>query len=445
MIQDMKKIALNSALVVTTFFSISLSTAVYADPPVAPFYESVMKMAPNGKLGQVIKKEQIRTSIKGAQSWRIAYISSDVSGNKTISTGLIIAPIGPAPKEGRPIMSWAHGTTGSAQNCGPSQVLDPAVPLNQYYLIGGNSWTDYGIPSANEFIAQGYVLAATDYQGLGGGGKHQYVLAATNAMDTINAARAASSMKEVGAGKRVIVYGWSQGGGAVINAASMPEYLSKQGTAADNLELLGGVALAPQDIAVLMPGATLSQANAEKALAGAIDMFSNNVFNFTHMAMGMWGTQAANPNLKLSDLFTDNGVQVLNEVFSNKCMHATADTLSFNFGSNFKSLLKDKQSNQLEWVKAMVKGSVNPVKPVAPVVIYWGTKDTTNPPIMGKLYQEQMCKLGGSVERVQLSGEQNHFTTPGTSAPLYRAWIKDRLDGKPVTDNCALAAQLPIN
>ena len=110
-----------------------LSSVVYADPPVQPFYAAVMKMTPEGKLGQVIKQEPIATSVKGAQAWRIAYISSDISGRKTISTGLVVAPIGPAPTGGRPVMTWAHGTTGSAQNCGPSQVINPAAPLNEYF------------------------------------------------------------------------------------------------------------------------------------------------------------------------------------------------------------------------------------------------------------------------------------------------------------------------
>jgi pimeloyl-ACP methyl ester carboxylesterase len=420
----------------------SASVSVLADPPVAPFYESVIKMTPNGKLGQVIKKEQVKTSIQGAQAWRIAYISSDVNDKKTIATGLIVAPTGPGPKEGRPIMSWGHGTTGTAQNCGPSQVLNPAEPLNEYYLVGGNSWTDYGIPSLQEFINEGYVVTATDYQGLGGGGRHQYVVAATNGMDMINAARAAASLKELNAGKKTIVYGWSQGGGAVIAATSLPQYLARQGTAADNLQLIGGVALAPQDVAIVMPGATANEAVAQKSLINTLGMFTDNVFNFTHMAMGMWGTQAANPQLKMSDLFTDDGVKVLNEVFSNKCMHAGADTLNFNYGANYKSLLKDQPDNSLEWTKAMIQASVNPVPPVAPVVIYWGTKDTTNPPVMGKLYQEQMCKLGGNVNRVQLPGEQSHFTTPGSSKPFYIQWIKDRLAGKPAENNCAIAATL---
>jgi pimeloyl-ACP methyl ester carboxylesterase len=419
------------------------SGVVQADPPVAPFYEEVMKISPSDKLGQVMKKEKIATPIKGAQAWKIAYVSSDVAGRKHLVTGLVVAPSGAPPKEGRPIMAWGHGTTGAAQNCGPSQVLNPAVPLNEYFLIGGNSWTDYGIPSIEEFINEGYVVVATDYQGLGGGGDHQYALAATNAMDMIDSARAASSMKETGAGNKTIIYGWSQGGGAVIAAASMPEYLGKKGTVADGLELVGVVALAPDDIAIMMPNATSSEANAQKALEGLIKMFSGNVFDFSHMAMSMWGVRAGNPHLKMTDIFTNEGAKVLDEVIRNKCMHAVADTLNFNFSSQYKTLLKDQASNSLEWTKAMVKGSVNPVKPVAPVVIYWGNKDTTNPPIMGKLYQEQMCQLGGNVNRIQLPGDQSHFTTPGSSAPLYRAWIKERLAGKPASNNCQQASTLP--
>lgn len=156
-------------------FGVCLSVmfaAVHADPPVAQFYADAQKIAPTGKLGEVVKKEKIKTSVKGAQAWKVAYISSDYAGKKTIATGLVVAPVGPAPKEGRPIVAWAHGTTGTAQNCGPSQILDPVVPLNEFFLIDGNSWTDYGIPSVEEFIAQGYVITATDYQGLGGGGRH---------------------------------------------------------------------------------------------------------------------------------------------------------------------------------------------------------------------------------------------------------------------------------
>ena len=105
-------------------------SAAIADPVVPPFYQSVMTMKAEGRLGELIKQEKIDTPVAGAQAWRIAYISSDVAGNKTIATGIVVAPTGDAPAGGRPVISWSHGTTGTAQNCSPSQVLSPARPLN---------------------------------------------------------------------------------------------------------------------------------------------------------------------------------------------------------------------------------------------------------------------------------------------------------------------------
>jgi hypothetical protein len=431
-----------STLALSTLFSFGFSSA-HANPPMQPFYESVMKMTPTGKLGEVIKKEQITTPVKGAQAWRIAYISSDLMGRKTISTGLVVAPVGPAPKEGRSIMAWSHGTTGAAQNCGPSQILNPAVPLNEYFLVGGNSWTDYGIPSVEEFIKDGHVVVATDYQGQGSGGIHQYAVAATQSRDLINSVRAASSMQETGAGKRAVAYGWSQGGGSVLAAASLPDYISQTGTAADGIGFVGFVALAPYDMAAILPKGKIDQATADKIMGELQISFSTDILNFAHFSMGLYGMQSAYSNLKLTDILTDEGAKAIQAIYSNKCVHAAADTIVFAYGKEFSKLLKPKPTNTLAWIQAFIQGSVAPVNPVAPVVIYWGTKDTTQPPIQGKLYQVQKCQTGANVNRVQLPGAQSHFTTPGTAGPLYREWIKDRLAGKPATNNCAEAAQLP--
>ena len=428
----MKSFALRLVLTCTY---LTFSSA-FAHPPVPPFYESLQTMQPNGKLGEIIKKEKIKTSVKGAQAWKIAYISSDAMERKTIATGLLIAPIGKAPAEGRPILAWAHGTTGSAQNCGPSQIIDPTAPLNEYFLVDGNSWTDYGIPNVEAFIKEGYVIVATDYQGLGGGGKHQYAVAQTNGRDVINSARAASSMKEIGAGKKTVVYGWSQGGGATIAAASLPEYQAMQGTAADNLQYLGFVALAPEDVAVMLPNVPNDEAGAAKLMNGFTQANVPNVFLFAHYVMGLWGTQAAFPSLKLSDVLTDEGVKAVDKLSANKCIHVLADTFNYAYGDNYKSLLKPQASNSLAWVKAFIEGSVKPVKPVAPVVIYWGTKDTAVPPVMHELYQKQMCALGANVGRNQLPGDQTHFTTPGVAAPMYLEWVKDRIAGKPLANGC---------
>ncbi|MBN9000096.1 MAG: lipase, partial [Rhizobiales bacterium] len=239
-----------------------------ADVALPPFYTAANALPAEGALGTVLMSEPVATGIPGAEAWRIAYVSSDAAGRKTISTGLVAAPAGPPPEGGRPIVAWAHGTTGTAQNCGPSQVLDPARELNQYFLVGGDSWTDYGLPSVEAFIAKGNVVVATDYQGLGGGGKHQYAVAATNARDVINAVRAAASMPQTGAGRKAALYGWSQGGGAMLAAAGLGDYIAATGTAADGIEILGIVALAPDDVAAAATSIPTDEASAEALMSG---------------------------------------------------------------------------------------------------------------------------------------------------------------------------------
>lgn len=436
----MKASCFRTAVVASTMsVTLVFANMAFSEVSLPPFYTAVSQIKPEGKLGQIVKKEKITTPIVGAQAWRIAYISSDVADRKTIATGLIVAPTGKTPREGRPIVSWSHGTTGTAQNCGPSQVTNPAVPLNEYFLVGGNSWTDYGIPALEEFIQQGYIAVATDYQGLGGGGApHQYAVAATQGRDAINAIRAAGSMKETGAGKKALVYGWSQGGGSVIAAASSGDYINQKGTAFDEISIVGFVAMAPEDIRVMAPKGELNEVSASQMITDLDKAFTDNVFNFTHLAMNMFGTQAAFPEkLQLSDLYTDEGVRVVNEVFKNKCMHPSSDTLSYAYGNNYRTLMKPQVSNGLAWAHAMIAGSVPNAKPIAPVIIYFGTKDATVPPAMGALYREQMCKMGGNVARVQLAGEVTHFGTPSAAKPFYVPWAIDRFAGLPVSDGCA--------
>ena len=405
-----------------------------------PFYRQVTQMKAEGRLGQIIKKEEIETPIAGARAWRIAYISSDVEGKATISTGLIMAPEGAASVGGRPIVAWAHGTTGANETAGPSQLIDPAQELNEYFLVGGNSYTDYGLPSITKFIEQGYVVVGTDYQGLGGGGKHQYAVAATNGRDVINSVRAAGSMEEVGGGSKAVVLGWSQGGGAALAAASLKDYINQTGTVRDGIEFVGFVGLAPSDIAVYLPSleqiAGMTDDELNQALVKVNTTFNDNIFDFIHWTMLLYGTSNAFPEqLKLTDVFTEEGAKDIAEIYSKKGIHGSADTINYTYGKNYASLYRKDVMNGRVWITALVKGSVEPVAPVAPVIIYWGTDDTVCPPAMGKLYRDQMCAKGATVQRVQLAGQQTHFSTPGASAEIYQTWIADRFAGKPVTND----------
>lgn len=66
---------------------------------------------------------------------------------------------------------------------------------------------DYGVPGLQAFINDGYVVCATDYQGLGTPGQHQYVVNRTQARDAVYLARVARQM-DVGAGTKHGCIGW---------------------------------------------------------------------------------------------------------------------------------------------------------------------------------------------------------------------------------------------
>lgn len=236
-----------------------------------------------------------------------------------------------------------------------------------------------------------------------------------------------------GANRKAVLYGWSQGGGAVLAAAGEDAYLTQSGTAYDDLEIVGIVGLAPQDVAAVAP----QGADPDKVLKTLFAPFANNVENFAHLAMTLWAAAETFPDLKLTDVFTEEGARTVDAIMRLKCVHAASDTIAYVLGDQYRTLLRAKPVNASAWLKALVASSGPQTKPVAPVVIYWGTKDVVVPPVMGQMYREHVCKLGGNVARHQLEGAQTHFSTPGAAEPLFVRWIADRFAGKPAPNGCA--------
>ena len=168
--------------------------------------------------GTLITHDEIETRIRGARAWRIRYASRDVHGAATESTGLVIAPT--ATGAHRPVLTWCHGTTGLGDAACPSAQPDPARELTVYFSVEATRSIDYGIPGLQALIDDGWVVCATDYQGLGTPGMHQYTVNRTNARDAINIVHAAQRM-DVGAGVLVGCMGWSQGGGTAAAIAEL--------------------------------------------------------------------------------------------------------------------------------------------------------------------------------------------------------------------------------
>jgi pimeloyl-ACP methyl ester carboxylesterase len=284
-------------------------------------------------------------------------------------------------------------------------------------------------------IKRGYVIVATDYQGLGGPGDHQYAQPLTNGRDVINALRAARHFKPAQAGADAIVYGWSQGGGATIGAAGQGAYATSAAGVAP-INILGFVAMAPQDVGIQMPSGINTEAEASKLVQALNQQFSNNIFNVTHLAMMYWGLAAAEPALSLSDLFNPEAAAQVNAIMRRKCIHELSASFSYSYGNAYQQMLKPTPSNALAWVKTLQRQSPA-LKPMAPVVIYWGNQDDVVPPRMHQLYFEAACQQGAVISRIQLPGNNTHFSTPAASEPFYLAWMEDRFHRKPVINGCS--------
>ena len=126
--------------------------------------------------GVLLSSTPIAGAPSGADAFRIRYQSRAVGGERNQVTGVIIVPEGMAPRDGRNVIAWAHGTSGVAESCAPSQ---------SKALFGS-------IAGLNEMLAAGYAVVATDYAGLGTPGPHPYLVgngSAYSVLDSIRAAR----------------------------------------------------------------------------------------------------------------------------------------------------------------------------------------------------------------------------------------------------------------
>jgi len=82
-------------------------------PPPGPFYAATPDAATRAP-GRLIRSEEMRDPPPGAKAWRILYSSTGLDGRPVTVSGIVVAPQLPAPIGGRPVVAWAHPTTGVA-------------------------------------------------------------------------------------------------------------------------------------------------------------------------------------------------------------------------------------------------------------------------------------------------------------------------------------------
>lgn len=193
---------------------------------VTAFYEPPAGASSTGPSGELLRAETITDDVPdGAEGWRILYRTSDERGRPTVASATVVAPSGGAA---RPVVAWAHGTTGFDRTCAPS-------------LLGGGL-TGSAFPEVlPDVLDRGWAVVATDYPGLGTGGTHPYLVGRAEAYSVLDSVRAARQLTTKGLrlDDRTVTWGHSQGGGAAIWVSQVqPRY-------APDVPLSGVAAMAP--------------------------------------------------------------------------------------------------------------------------------------------------------------------------------------------------------
>ena len=200
------------------------SASVHAGLPMAactdtyyPSDEQIAATAP----GEIIQSVEI-LAYPGTRAWFVVYGSTGLDGQPVAVSGMIVAPEQAPAEGGYPIVAWAHGTSGIADTCAPSVEGVNGLP-----------------PQIRELVKEGYVVTATDYEGLGTDGVHPYIVGRSEGRSVLDSISAAIRLPEAHAGDQAVAIGLSQGGHAALWAAQLkPTY-------APELALLGAFAASP--------------------------------------------------------------------------------------------------------------------------------------------------------------------------------------------------------
>jgi dienelactone hydrolase len=297
-----------------------------------------------GKHGALIwaRRQTGEDALAGKRSTLLLYRSVGVEGKPNAVSGSLALPKGKAPKRGWPVITYAHGTTGSADACAPTRGYD------------ANSLTSYAYPLIRRWLKAGYAVVRTDYDGLGTPGLHGYLTGATEGRSVLDAVRAARAY-EPRLSKRYVISGHSQGGHAALFAASLaPKW-------ARGLRLRGTVAFAPAShLSEQFPAA--AQFSNPGGGLGAI------------VALGLRAIETAQPSVGVTGLLTPEAAALFSET-TTKCYDALAEPSSFG-GLPLNQIFRSGVDLG-PLVTAIDANDPENLKISAPVRIEQGAADTT--------------------------------------------------------------------
>lgn len=169
-----------------------------ASRPAQPdaFYEPPAQKP--GDPGALLRSEPYTKNLPaGARGWRILYTTK--RGNSPAVASAVVVTSTQTTAAARPVIAWAHGTTGIVPGCAPSMTAPFA-----------------NVPAMDKIIAENWVYVATDYPGLGTLGGHAYLVGEDAARAVLDAIRATRKLEGLSLDNRAVVWGHSQGGNSAL-------------------------------------------------------------------------------------------------------------------------------------------------------------------------------------------------------------------------------------
>ena len=148
-----------------SFLTVALLAASYPPAPAGTAFYTPPALS-RGTHGDLIWSRALDGSAvlpSAARNELVLYRTTAVDGSDVAVSGMVAVPKGTPPHGGWPVVTWAHGTTGDAPQCAPSRY--PASGSLYPYLKIADDVLD-------DFVAHGYAVVQTDYEGQGTPGVH---------------------------------------------------------------------------------------------------------------------------------------------------------------------------------------------------------------------------------------------------------------------------------
>lgn len=355
--------------------------------------------------GKLLKSEPFTTKVPaGAKAWRILYTTTRAGGEPAVASGIVLTSLASAAGP-RPVITWAHGTTGYSPNCAPSNLGEP--------------FSSGGMPALDQVVENGWVLVATDYVGLGTPGPQPYLIGDGEARSVLDAVRAAKELdtqqETLTMADSTVIWGHSQGGQAALWTGGLaPSY-------APELKIAGVAAMAPASDAIGL-------------VANMPNIAGGSVFA-SYVAAAYADTY---PDVNFNDYVIPTARTFVREM-STRCLSEPGVLVSL-----ISAIAIDK--DKTIFAKDPTQGTLGnrlrentPLLPIpVPLLLAQGETDNLVIPSVQDSYVAGRCAAGQKVDYRKYA-DKDHMGLVGDDSPLIAdliAWTQDRIHGLAATPNC---------